>query len=228
LSRSRKSARVLSEIYERLVAAYGPQGWWPGNGPFETIVGAVLTQNTAWVNVDRALENLRRAGLMTPAGLRATPAPEIAELIKPSGYFNSKALKLKAVAEHLGLYDDDTERWRSRGAKELRAELLGVYGIGPETADDIVLYVAGLPSFVIDSYTVRLIDRLGLAPARNRYEDYQALFEDNLPREAPLFNEYHALIDTHVKAVCRKRDPRCEGCVLKGMCKVGRARKGVS
>jgi len=218
----KRSAALLTEVFDRLLAAYGPQGWWPSAGPFETIVGAVLTQNTAWTNVEKAFANLRAAEAMTPAAMRALSRADLAELIRPSGYFNSKARKLKAVVDHLARYDDDTDRWRTREAKELRAELLGVYGIGPETADDIVLYVAGLPSFVMDSYTVRMVDRIGVAPKRKRYEDYQALFEDNLPHDAPLFNEYHALLDEHSKGVCRKREPRCVDCVLRDLCKTGR------
>lgn len=213
------------DVYERLMAAYGPQGWWPGDGPFETIVGAVLTQNTAWRNVDRALANLRAAGALTPAAMRRMPEAELAALIRPSGYFNSKARKLKAVVEHLARYEDEPERWRSREAKELRAELLTVHGIGPETADDIVLYVAGLPSFVIDVYTRRVVDRLGIAPAGKRYEDYQALFEGHLPHDAALFNEYHALLDAHAKAVCLKGVPRCGECVLREMCPTGKRQR---
>ena len=219
-----ETARLLDEIYHRLLAAYGPQSWWPGNGPFETIVGAVLTQNTAWVNVDRAMAKLREAKAMSPAAIRAMPEAELASLIRSSGYFNAKARKLKAVAEYLAGYDDDTGQWSSRHAKELRAELLGVHGIGPETADDIVLYVAGLPSFVMDTYTVRLVDRFGLAPAHKSYEAYQELFEGNLPSEAPLFNEYHALLDAHAKSICRKRDPACDVCVLRDLCETGRSR----
>ena len=221
MTRSPKRAAVLMEIYRRLLDSYGPQGWWPSDGPFETIVGAILTQNTAWANVDKALANLSSAGLMTPAAIREVPEARLAEVIRPSGYFNTKARKLKAIAEYLALYDDDTGRWRSRDAKDLRAELLSVYGIGPETADDIVLYVADLPSFVMDSYTVRLVDRFGIAPKRKRYEDYQALFEDNLTHDAQLFNEFHALLDAHAKEVCRKHNPGCAECVLRDMCKTG-------
>ena len=215
------------EVYERLMTAYGPQGWWPGDGPFETIVGAVLTQNTAWRNVDRALANLREAGALTPAAMRRMPEAELAALIKPSGYFNAKARKLKAVVEHLAFYDDEPDRWRSRKPKELRSELLAVYGIGPETADDIVLYVAGLPSFVIDSYTRRVVDRLGIAPEHKRYEDYQALFEEHLPLDAPLFNEYHALLDAHAKAVCLKSVPLCGECVLRDLCPIGKRQRSL-
>ena len=223
MTRERSLGELLTEVYERLLAAHGPQGWWPGDGPFETIVGAVLTQNTAWTNVDRAIANLREARAMSPSAIRELPEAELAALIRPSGYFNSKARKLKAVAEYLAAYGDDTEPWGAREAKELRAELLGVFGIGPETADDIVLYVAGLPSFVIDAYTQRMVNRWGFAPGVARYGDYQALFEANLPHDAPLFNEYHALLDAHAGAVCRKRDPRCNACVLADLCATGRA-----
>ena len=225
---SKRLAVLLDTIYGRLMDENGPQGWWPSDGPFETIVGAVLTQNTAWANVDKALANLRAADALTPAAIRAMPDDDLAALIRPSGYFNSKVKKLKAIVDHLALYDDDVEQWRSRDAKDLRAELLGVYGIGPETADDIVLYVAELPSFVMDTYTQRIVDRMGLLPRRKGrkgygYDDYQALFEDNLSHEAPLFNEYHALLDAHAKEICRKRDPRCEICVLASLCRTGRA-----
>jgi endonuclease-3 related protein len=213
----------LTEIYERLYSAYGPQGWWPGNSPFETIVGAVLTQNTAWTNVDKALTNLRAAECMAPQAMRDITEEELALLIRPSGYFNTKARKLKAVVEYLARYDDNFDRWLDREAKELRAELLSVYGIGPETADDIVLYVAHLPSFVMDTYTQRIVDRLGLTPARRTYDAYQALFEANLPTEAPLFNEYHALLDLHAKDVCTKRNPHCDGCCLLDICPTGKS-----
>ena len=217
-----KLPRLLTEVYDRLYAAYGPQGWWPGDGPFETIVGAVLTQNTAWTNVDKALVNLRAAGCMTPEAMREIAEEDLASLIRPSGYFNTKARKLKAVVEHLVRYDYDLTRWRDREAKELRAELLSVYGIGPETADDIVLYVADLPTFVMDTYTQRIVDRLGLTPARRTYDAYQALFEASLPTEAPLFNEYHALLDLHAKDVCTKRNPRCDACCLQDICPTGK------
>jgi len=213
---------LLMLIYDRLMAAYGPQGWWPGEGPFETVVGAILTQNTAWTNVEKALSAMRAAGVTTPAAIRELPESELAQLIRSSGYFNAKARKLKAFAEYLAAYDDDLSRWHARDAKELRQELLSVHGIGPETADDIVLYVAGLPSFVMDTYTQRLVNRIGIAPKRNRYEDYQALFEDNLPAEAPLFNEYHALLDAHAKDVCLKSKPRCGECVLRDLCQEGK------
>ena len=217
----RTTARLVPEIYRRLLAHHGPQGWWPSDGPFETIVGAILTQNTAWTNVERALANLRAADAMTPSAIRALPDEELAALVRPSGYFRTKARKLKAVAAYLAGFEDDVELLRDVGTKELRAQLLEVYGIGPETADDIVLYAAHLPSFVIDAYTRRIVDRLGLAPERKRYEAYQSLFEQNLPADAALFNEYHALLDAHAKAVCLKREPRCGECALLDVCATG-------
>lgn len=217
----------LLDIYHRLYRRYGPQGWWPGDGPFETIVGAILTQNTAWANVERALENLKAAGCMSPRAVREMPEEELARLIRPSGYFNTKARKLKAIAAHLLAYGDDPERWRNHGAKELREELLRVYGIGPETADDLVLYVAHLPSFVVDAYTRRTVTRLGLAPASDTYEGFQALFEDHLPADAALFNEFHALLDRHARESCR-REPRCAECCLLAVCSTGRRSANVT
>ena len=216
-------ARLLGKVYDRLLAHHGPQGWWPGDGPFETIVGAILTQNTAWTNVEKALANLRAAEAMSWPAIRALPEEQLALLLRPSGYFNAKARKLKAFAAFMAERGDVLDE-RPRSAKDLRAELLLVHGIGPETADDIVLYAAGLPSFVIDSYTRRIVDRLGIAPDAHSYEAYQALFEDHLPADAALYNEYHALLDAHAKAVCTKREPRCGACVLLDLCAEGAAR----
>ncbi len=223
---SGRTAKLLMDIYERLYRRHGPQGWWPSDGPFETIAGAILTQNAAWANAKRALDNLRDAEALSPSAIRSMPEPELALLIRPSGYFNTKARKLKAIAEYMAAHGDDPTEWDLREPKELRAELLGVYGIGPETADDIVLYVAGLPSFVIDAYTRRVVDRLGLAPRRQTYEGYQALFEEHLPAEAPLFNEFHALLDHHAVHTCTKAAPRCEGCCLLEVCPTGKASLG--
>ena len=223
-------AVLVPRVYDRLLAHHGPQGWWPGDGPLETIVGAILTQNTAWANVEKALANLRAADAMSWPTIRAMPEAELAALVRPSGYFNAKARKLKAFAAYMADRGDalahrgDALDPTPRGAKELRAELLGVHGIGPETADDIVLYAAGLASFVIDAYTRRIVDRLGIAPEPRSYGAYQALFEDNLPPDAALYNEYHALLDAHAKAVCTKREPRCGACVLLDLCPTGAAR----
>ena len=212
---------LLLSIYEKLYRRYGPQRWWPGDGPFETMVGAILTQNTAWTNVDKALANLKAAGALSPEAIRAMPEEELAEVIRPSGYYKTKARKLKSLASYLAGHGDDFARWSSRDAKELRVELLGVHGIGPETADDIVLYAAGLPSFVIDAYTQRILVRLGIAPSGRSYSAFQELFESNLPADAVLFNEYHALLDRHATQTCLKRQPRCAGCCLLDLCETG-------
>ena len=212
----------LMDVYNRLYRRYGPQRWWPGDSAFEVIVGAILTQSAAWTNVDKALDNLKAQGLMEPAALREIPLEELASLIRPSVYFNAKARKLKAFVEHLGEhYDDDLEAMFQRDVRDLRPELLAIYGIGEETADDILLYAAGKPVFVMDAYTRRILDRLGITPAQDRYSAYQALFMDNLPHKADLFNEYHALLDHHGVESCRKREPLCAQCCLLDLCPTG-------
>lgn len=215
---------LLVEVYERLYQGYGPQHWWPGDGPFETIVGAILTQNTAWKSVERAISNLKAAGAMTPRRLREIPVEALAELVRPSGYFNTKARKLKAFALHLGdRYKDDLDAFLSREPASLRRELLAIYGIGEETADDILLYAAGTPSFVIDAYTRRILQRLDLVQESSRYGALQHLFHSNLGPDPKLFNEYHALLVRHAKEACMK-SPRCARCCLLGLCPTGKRR----
>jgi len=209
----------LLTIYERLFAAYGPQGWWPGDSPFEVIVGAILTQNTAWSNVERAIANLRAAGALTPAGLLALTAEETARLVRPAGYFNTKARKLRAVVEFLDQeYGGDLARLFTLDTATLRETLLSLYGIGPETADSILLYAAGRPVFVVDAYTRRVFSRLGLVSETVTYHDLQALFSDHLPSDVSLFNEYHALIVRHGKVRCTSRQPGCDSCPLSEGC----------
>ncbi len=216
----------LQEVFSRLYDRYGAQHWWPGDGPFEIIVGAILTQNTAWANADRALNNLKETNALNPIVLRDLSQEDLAALVRPSGYFNAKAKKLKALADHLGRrYDDDLDRMLGQGPEDLREELLSIYGIGEETADDIILYAAGMPSFVIDSYTRRVLQRLETAPVGDRYGDYQSVFHDNLPPDPELFNEYHALLDRHAKETCQ-RAPRCGECCLLDMCPTGRRWQG--
>ena len=213
---------LLPEIYRRLFDAYGPQGWWPGDSSFEVIAGAILTQSTAWTNVEKALAAMRKAECWTFEAIAAMPEPELAKIIRSSGYYNAKARKLRAFASHV-LARGGLEPLFAQDVESLRAELLSIRGIGEETADDIIVYAAGKPSFVIDSYTRRIIDRMELSPAgRNPgYGSYQALFHDNLPPETPLFNEFHALLDHHAKVTCRKREPRCQDCCLIDLCPTG-------
>ncbi|MSQ13370.1 MAG: hypothetical protein EXR47_04410 [Dehalococcoidia bacterium] len=225
MTNAAKTRARLLEVYRRLYDTYGPQHWWPGETPFEVCIGAILTQAASWSNVEKGLANLKDAGVFSVKALRETPQHELAQLLYPCGYYNAKARKLKAFVDHLGeRYSDDLGAFLARPAEALRDELLGVHGIGEETADDIVLYAAGQPSFVVDAYTRRLLARLGLADSTWPYERRRALFMDALPRDAALFNEYHALIVRHGKERCRKREPLCEGCPLLGVCAEGSVR----
>ena len=213
---------LLPEVYRRLYDAYGPQGWWPGDSPFEVIVGAILTQSTAWTNVEKALAAMKAAECWSFEPIAALPEPELAAIIRSSGYYNAKARKLQAFANH-ALARGGLEELFAQDVASLRAELLSIHGIGEETADDIIVYAASMPSFVIDSYTRRIIDRMGLTPpVRNPvYISYQTLFQDNLPHDTSLFNEFHALLDHHAKVTCSKRNPRCPDCCLVDLCPTG-------
>ncbi len=211
-------SQSLLNIYHQLMAGYGPQYWWPAPEPFEIIVGAILTQSAAWLNVEKAIANLKAAEALSPKALRRLPLAEVARLIHPCGYYNAKALKLKSLAHWLGeYYNDDLDKLFANTTDHLRQQLLSIHGIGQETADSIILYAAGKPIFVIDTYTRRIISRIGLAPNSNSYAAYQALFMDNLPTDAGLFNEYHALLVGLAKDVCRNR-PLCPRCCLNNLC----------
>jgi endonuclease III related protein len=218
----------LTEIYRLLFARYGTQHWWPADTPFEVIVGAILTQSAAWGNVEKAISNLKQARAMTPASLRRLPLSKLAKLIYPSGYYNAKALKLKSFVEHLEkAHQDSLERLFSLDILQLRSELLNIHGIGPETADSIILYAARKPLFVIDAYTRRIIARLGLSPSKDNYSAFQTLFMANLPADEKLFNEYHALLVRHGKEVCKKV-PLCSDCCLRQHCPSASLRAGLS
>jgi endonuclease-3 related protein len=207
-------------IYDRLLARYGRQRWWPAESPFEVMVGAILTQSTAWGNVEKVIAGLKATEALSPPALRRMKQAELAGLIYPSGYYNAKAKKLKALADWVGKYcGDDISRLARGSTQDLRRQLLGVHGVGPETADSILLYAAGRPVFVIDAYTRRIIDRLGLSPdGRGSYDDYQRLFTASLPADAGLFNEYHALLVRLGKETCRRK-PVCSRCCLTGLCR---------
>ena len=215
-------ARRLLQVIRRLHRFYGPQGWWPGDSPFEVIIGAILTQSASWANVEKALGNLKEAGVLSAAALRSLPLERLAQLIYPSGYYNAKAAKIRAFVSYLALYGDDLRPFFQQELAPLRRELLGIHGIGEETADSIILYAAGKPSFVIDAYTRRIFARLGLAPTQRSYRAFQALFNHHLPADTQLFNEYHALLVRHGKALCRKR-PLCLQCPLLPLCPTGKA-----
>jgi endonuclease-3 related protein len=218
-SQAENLSRTLQEVFDRLFSAYGPQHWWPAEEPFEVIVGAILTQSTAWTNVDKAISNLKAKNALSPTALLDIPAGELAKLIRPSGYYNAKATKLKAFAHRLcDNYGSDLDALFSLDTDALRRELLSIHGVGDETADSIILYAANRPVFVIDAYTKRIICRLGLAPQKDSYDAYQALFTSNMPADERLLNEYHALLVRHGKGVCRK-SPRCDGCCLIPLCR---------
>jgi len=200
------------------MAHYGPQYWWPAQESFEVIVGAILTQSAAWGNVEKAIASLKSARALSPKALRRLPLSKLAWLIHPCGYYNAKALKLKTFARWLGeYYNDDLGTLFASNTDLLRQQLLSLHGIGQETADSIILYAANKPIFVIDAYTRRIINRIGLAPESSSYAAYQALFMHNLPADAGLFNEYHALLVRLAKDVCRTR-PLCQKCCLSGIC----------
>jgi len=199
-------------VYRAFLGAYGPQHWWPGDGPFAVMVGAVLTQNTAWVNVERALANLARAGCLSAEAIVGLPAPRLAELLRPSGYFNVKAGRLQELCAWL-LARGGLAALAALATSRLRRELLAVKGIGPETAADILLFAFERPVFVIDAYTRRVFGRLGLVDPGADYEDLRRVFESALGRRVAVMNEYHALIVRHGKDVCRTR-PRCGACCL--------------
>ncbi len=208
--------RRLLTVYRRLTAAHGPQRWWPGDTAFEIMVGAVLTQNTAWSNVEKAIANLKRAGALAPETIAAAPHRRLAAWLKPSGYFNIKARRLRAYCEWY-VARGGKRRLARLSTAALRTELLNVHGVGPETADDILLYAFGRPIFVIDAYTRRLFQRLGIIEGNEDYETLRRGFETALGPDVPLFNEYHALIVAHAKHVCRPR-PRCAACTLRSSC----------
>lgn len=217
---------LLPGVFERLLARYGAQGWWPAAGPFEVMVGAVLTQATAWGNAARAVANLRAADALDPAALRRMDLEAVAAFARPSGYYNSKARKLKALAAFIGAeFGDDIAAMRAADCGDMRRALLGVHGVGEETADAILLYALGKPAFVIDAYARRLLGRLlggdaGAAVAKAPYGELRRLFTDALPPDAAMFGEYHALIVRHGKDACRQT-PRCDGCPLRGVCAFG-------
>jgi len=203
------------KIYERLNDRFGDLHWWPGETPFEIAVGAILTQNTNWKNVERAIENLKERGLLSPAGLFGASDKTIEDLIRPSGYYRVKTKRLKNFIKFLYTeYGGDLDKMFETELRLLRGKLLGVNGIGEETADSILLYAGEKPVFVVDAYTRRILSRHQLIDEDACYGDIQSLFMDHLPCEVPLFNQYHALFVNAGKRFCGKT-PLCEECPLK-------------
>jgi endonuclease-3 related protein len=204
------------EIYEILLEHFGPQGWWPGDTPFEIMVGAVLTQNTNWVNVSRAIDNLKKEDLLSFKKLYDLPVELLAEKIKPAGYFNLKAARLKNLLNFIAEeYFGSLEDMFGEDAVSLREKILTVKGIGPETADSILLYAGKKPVFVVDSYTHRIFSRHNIIAEEDGYYEIQEYFMLSLPEEEELFNEYHALIVRLGKEFCKKSKPLCSNCPLR-------------
>jgi endonuclease III related protein len=207
---------VLMEIYDRLSSSLGPSHWWPGDSPLEIMVGAVLTQNTAWVNVEKAVHRIKREGGLSAKVLSEVDEATLAEWIRPAGYYRLKARRLKNLMAFL------MEEWGGQihnlpniPVEDLRRRLLTVNGIGPETADSILLYALGLPSFVVDAYTYRILMRHQMIEEEMSYEDLRNYFMERLPTDPDLYNEFHALLVRLGKDYCRKVQPRCEACPLR-------------
>lgn len=206
-------ADKLADLYQRLLAHYGPQNWWPADTPFEVMVGAVLTQNTSWAGAAKAIDNLKQAGGLTLEDLRKLPLPRLAKLIRPAGYYNLKAKRLRNLLDMVGItFGGKLEAFLAAPLAESRRALLATNGIGPETADSILLYAAGRPVFVVDAYTFRILGRHNLAVDNMTYHDLQKVFMEDLPNDADMFNEFHALLVRLGKRRCKKNGPLCAGC----------------
>lgn len=217
-----KQEALLRKIYSRLWKEFGPQHWWPGETPFEVAVGAILAQNTAWENAALAIRRLKEGRALSARRMREIPVRRLAGWIRPSGYFNQKARKLKVFVRHLHRhYGGRVERMKSGFAPDLRKKLLTLWGVGPETADSILLYAVGKPFFVVDAYTRRILARHSLIPWNASYDDIQNFFVRNLPLRTALYNEYHALLVALGKRFCHKSQPDCRRCPLR---EIGRLR----
>ena len=204
----------MIQIYEQLLAAYGPRNWWPAQTPFEMMIGAILTQNTTWKNVEKAINNF--GDKLSPQYIAVATLDELAEIIRSSGYYNQKALKLKALTAWYEKYEYNIDYAREVDGDDLRAELLQIKGVGRETADSILTYALDKQYFVIDTYTRRLLDRLGYEVPAD-YDELRLMIEKSIPRDLQLFNEFHALIVEHAKRHCQKK-PICTACPLGEMC----------
>ena len=209
--------RILLELYSRLFEAFGPRYWWPGDSGFEVAVGAILTQNTAWRNVTKAIKNLKFKGLLSPEALYQIPVKDLASVIRPAGYYNIKAQRLKHFIHFLFQESSgNLNRLLAEDLDTLRSKLLSINGIGPETADSILLYAGNKTTFVVDAYTKRILFRHNLIPEEASYDEVRNFFMDCLEPDAAMFNEYHALLVHLGHAFCLKKNPKCPGCPAKG------------
>jgi endonuclease-3 related protein len=212
------TADRLKIMYDRMLSHLGPQHWWPAETPFEVMVGAILTQNTSWKNVERAIDNLKRVGMLSLAALSALPTGLLAEYIRPAGYYNIKAARLHNLLTFVNeAHGGDLEAFLGQSLPSLREQLLSIKGIGPETADSILLYAAHLPIFVVDTYTHRILSRHQVIDETLGYDAIQELFMDNLDCDPRLYNEYHALLVRVGNAYCKKKNPDCAACPLQGL-----------
>lgn len=208
----------MLQVYDRLLKALGPQHWWPAQTPFEVMIGAVLTQNTNWQNVEKAIRNMRNADLLEPHALYNAPAEELEELLRPAGYFRVKARRLRSLLEFIiNRYHGSLEAMFQTDLQTLREELLAVNGVGPETADSILLYAGGLGVFVVDAYTHRIFARHGWIGFDADYHQIQDYIQSSLPEDVRLYNEYHALLVYAGKHFCNKSKPKCHECPLRKM-----------
>ena len=207
--------KSLIRVYKKLYAHFGPQHWWPAHAPFEVMVGAILTQNTNWQNVEKAINNLKKNRLLKAQEIHRLPNKRLAAFIRPAGYYNIKAKRLKEFVKYFfESYQANIKKMRLVDSHALRTQLLSVNGIGPETADSILLYALGVPIFVVDAYTKRIFSRHGFIKEDAEYTQVQNLFMQNLKKEVKLFNEFHALLVRLGKDFCLKNNPRCPSCPL--------------
>lgn len=211
-------------VYRALLDRYGPREWWPADTPFEVMVGAILTQRTSWANVELAIRNLKDSGLLDAKRLASARPRKVMELVRPSGFYRQKAERVMNIARHFGSNYSSLDLFFEKPVPELRSELLELDGIGKETADSIILYAGEKPIFVVDAYTRRLCERLGLEVDTTSYDRIQSFFQGNLPEDVELFKEFHALIVHHCKERCRT-NPYCEGCPLVRKCAFAEKRK---
>ena len=212
----KKKSEMIREVYQLLIADFGKQEWWPAESDFEVIIGAILTQNAAWSNVEKALSALKERNLLKPEALSKVPDEELAQILRPSGYYNQKLRKIREFLKHIKAHGT-LQNFLNLPMDELRSELLSIWGIGEETADDIVLYAAHKPSFVIDAYTRRIISRVGILDESRPYSEFKELFESSFKPNVDEFKEYHALLDELAKRNCKKK-PLCETCPLSKLC----------
>ncbi len=216
--------QYLMDIYRALRAKFGHRNWWPGDSPFEVCVGAILTQNTAWKNVVKAIDNLKSAKALDPFKIHKMAQAELSELIRPAGYYNVKAKRLRNLINHIvERHDGNLDALFSTPQEALREELLSINGVGKETADSIILYAAGKPIFVVDAYTKRVLERHGLVDGNADYDSIQEFFHSNLPRDGALFNDFHAQFVAVGHHYCR-RTPKCEACPLQPFLRCNRSK----